>query len=115
MKIDKSLVTGSTTMLILELLKSGDKYGYEMIEELEQRSQNIFTLKAGTLYPLLHTLEQQGMIESYDSKADGARPRKYYRLTKNGTKLLEDKKNEWKVFSSAINRVIGGLDYGIIK
>ncbi len=111
MKIDKSLMTGSTTMLILRLLENSDMYGYQMIEELEKRSQNIFTLKAGTLYPILHTLEQQSMIESYDAEIDSARPRKYYRLTKDGKKMLEEKKAEWKAYSSAVNQVLGGINY----
>lgn len=114
MKIDKSLMTGSTTMLILGLLKKCDMYGYQMIEELERCSENIFALKAGTLYPLLHSLEQSGMIESYDTEVDNTRPRKYYRITKDGNKLLEDKKAEWEVYSKVVNRVIGGLNYGII-
>jgi DNA-binding PadR family transcriptional regulator len=113
MKIDKSLITGSTTTLILELLKNSDMYGYQMIEELERRSQNIFTLKAGTLYPILHTLEQKGLIESYDSEVDSVRPRKYYRITKIGKKFLDEKKAEWKTFSTAVNRVLGELNYGI--
>lgn len=111
MKIDKSLMTGSTTMLILKLLENSDMYGYQMIEELEKRSQNIFTLKAGTLYPILHTLEQQGMLESYDTDLDSVRPRKYYKLTKKGRNLLEDKKAEWKAYSSAVNQVLGGMNY----
>lgn len=111
MKIDKSLMTGSTTMLILRLLENSDMYGYQMIEELEKRSQNIFTLKAGTLYPILHTLEQQNIIESYNAEIDSVRPRKYYRLTKNGKKLLEEKKAEWKAYSSAVNQVLGGINY----
>ncbi|MDP4179569.1 MAG: helix-turn-helix transcriptional regulator [Bacillota bacterium] len=111
MKIDKSLMTGSTTMLILKLLENSDMYGYQMIEELERRSQNIFTLKAGTLYPLLHTLEQQNVIESYDAEVETVRPRKYYRLTKYGKKLLDEKKIEWNAYSSAVNRVLGGVGY----
>jgi DNA-binding PadR family transcriptional regulator len=104
-------MTGSTTMLILRLLENSDMYGYQMIEELEKRSQNIFTLKAGTLYPILHTLEQQNMIESYNAEFDSVRPRKYYHLTKNGKKLLEEKKAEWKTYSSAVNQVLGGINY----
>lgn len=98
-------------MLILGLLEKSDMYGYQMIEELERRSQNIFTLKAGTLYPILHTLEQQNMIESYDTEIDSARPRKYYRITKEGRKLLEEKKTEWNVYTSTVNKVLGGLNY----
>ena len=56
MSIDRSLVSGSTAMLLLRLLEDKDMYGYEMIETLEQKSNNVFTLKAGTLYPLLHSL-----------------------------------------------------------
>lgn len=60
MAVDKSLISGSTTMLILQLLEEKDMYGYEMIETLQKKSQNVFQLKAGTLYPLLHTLEGKG-------------------------------------------------------
>jgi len=111
MKIDKSLMSGSTTLLILKLLENTDMYGYQMIEELEKRSQNVFTLKAGTLYPLLHTLEQQKMIESYETTIENGRPRKYYRLTKDGRKMLDKKKQEWKVYTSAVNKVLGGHCY----
>ena len=52
MKPDKSLLSGSTTLLILSLLSGGDMYGYEMISQLEARSDHTFTLKEGTLYPL---------------------------------------------------------------
>ncbi|KNY25306.1 PadR family transcriptional regulator [Pseudobacteroides cellulosolvens] len=109
MKIDKSLMTGSTTMLILKLLENCDMYGYQMIEELEKRSQNIFTLKAGTLYPILHSLEQQGMINSYEKEEDSTRPRKYYSLNKGGRKLLDEKRVEWEVYSSTVNNILGGL------
>jgi PadR family transcriptional regulator PadR len=62
MKIEKSLLSGSTPLLVLALLKDSDMYGYEMIEELAKRSDNTFQLKEGTLYPLLHTLEKEGFI-----------------------------------------------------
>ena len=53
MAVDRSLVSGSTTMLLLKLLSEKDMYGYEMIETLREKSQNVFELKAGTLYPCL--------------------------------------------------------------
>ena len=56
MALHKSLVSGSTALLILRLLEEKDMYGYEMIELLRKRSKNVFELKAGTLYPLLHSL-----------------------------------------------------------
>ena len=58
MSVDKTLLSGSTAMLLLKLLSEKDMYGYEMIETLRQRSQNVFELKAGTLYPLLHQMEE---------------------------------------------------------
>ncbi len=112
MKVDKSLLSGSTTMLILRLLETEDMYGYQMIEQLERQSNNIFILKAGTLYPLLHSLEQKGMVESYEVDADNARPRKYYHITKSGKKLLGDKKSEWETYKTAVNQVMGGLCCG---
>lgn len=60
MAIDKSLQAGSTSMLLLRLLEEGDRYGYQMIEELENRSDHTFSLKAGTLYPLLHRWRSRG-------------------------------------------------------
>ena len=59
MPIDKTLVSGSMSMLILKLLSEKDMYGYEMIDTLRKRSENVFELKAGTLYPLLHSLEDK--------------------------------------------------------
>lgn len=113
MKIDKSLITGSTTMLVLTLLKNGDKYGYEMIKDLEEKSDSTFVLKEGTLYPILHGLENDGMVESYMSETEGGRKRKYYRLTSKGQQFLELKKKEWKFFISKVNKVIGGDVYAL--
>ena len=84
-----------------------------MIETPEKRSNQAFTLKAGTLYPLLHNLEQKNLIESYEKPAENGKPRKYYSITKDGQKFLTEKKQEWKLFSSAVNQVIGGMLYGL--
>ena len=113
MKVDKSLITGSTTMLVLSLLKDGDKYGYEMIKELEKKSDETFSLKEGTLYPILHGLEVDGMVESYSKESEMGRNRKYYRLTKKGLRLLEEKKEEWNLFASKVNKVLGGSGYAL--
>lgn len=76
MSINKSLITGSTSMLMLKLLDGEDMYGYQMIENLANRSDDTFSLKAATLYPLLHGLEEKDMLESYEKKADSGRVRK---------------------------------------
>lgn len=113
-KIDKSLISGSTTMLILKLIEKEDMYGYQMIEELERQSQNVFTLKAGTLYPLLHGLEQEGRIQSYEGVSEEGRQRKYYRITPKGLKLLFEKQEEWETYASAVKEVLGGVSFAII-
>ncbi len=106
MKIEKSLLSGSTPMLVLSLLRDGDKYGYEMVETLAKRSDDTFLLKEGTLYPLLHSLEQQKFVTSYTKEAPSGRERKYYRLTDSGRKQLEYKEQEWQMFSRAVNAVL---------
>lgn len=105
MRIDKSLVSGSTTMLLLKLLSEKDMYGYEMIETLRARSQNVFELKAGTLYPLLHNLEQKKLLSVYEKEV-GGKIRKYYKITKEGRKILEEKKAEWENYSKAVVNVL---------
>lgn len=108
MTINKNLLSGSTTMLILKLLDDKDMYGYQMIDELFKRSDDTFSLKAGTLYPLLHNLEEQEMIESYEEYAEGNRIRKYYKITKKGKKMLTEQRKEWHLYAEKINKVLEG-------
>lgn len=109
-KLDKSLLSGSTTLLLLQLLSEREMYGYEMIETLRDRSQNVFELKAGTLYPLLHGLEEKGFLEAHEREA-GGKTRKYYRITKKGHRHLDRKKEEWETYETAVRRVLGGPAY----
>ncbi len=108
MAIGKSLLSGSTTMLVLKLLDGQDMYGYQMIEELAKRSDHTFELKAGTLYPLLHSLEAKELISSYEKDEDTQRPRRYYQISRKGRKLLAEKQAEWITYSGAVNRVMQG-------
>jgi PadR family transcriptional regulator PadR len=110
MGIDKSLLAGSTTMLVLKLLDGQDMYGYQMIEELARRSDRTFELKAGTLYPLLHSLEEKALIRSYDKDEKTQRPRRYYQISPKGKRLLADKQAEWTAYTGAVNRVLRGGD-----
>lgn len=107
MASEKNSAAGNTSMLLLQLLSERDMYGYEMIETLGKRSENLFELKAGTLYPLLHTLESQNFLVSYESEVMG-KMRKYYGITKEGRKALEKKKKEWQSYTKAITQVLGG-------
>ena len=107
MAIDRSLLSGSNGMLLLKLLEEKDLYGYEMIEMLRERSMNVFELKAGTLYPILHKLEEQRCVETYEKEVAG-KVRKYYRITQEGKKQLKAKTEEWNEYSKAVSQVLGG-------
>ncbi len=108
MPMEKSLLTGSTALLVLKLLEEGDKYGYQMVEELRRRSDKTFELKSGTLYPLLHTLEQKGSIQSWEEATAGGRPRRYYHLTEQGRRQLAEKEAEWRTYARAMLQVLEG-------
>lgn len=105
MAIDKTLIQGSLAMLILRLLEEKDMYGYEMIETLRGKSNNVFELKAGSLYPLLHSLEEKRFVSSYEDDSTG-KTRKYYHLSGEGKRFLKEKKEEWKVYSTAVSSVL---------
>ncbi|MCL2373346.1 MAG: PadR family transcriptional regulator [Defluviitaleaceae bacterium] len=104
--------SGNTAMLVLKLLEAQDMYGYQIIEELSQKSEEVFKLKTGTLYPLLHSLENDGTITSYDQTTDAQRVRTYYKLTPKGSGLLAKKQDEWQAYTRAVNLVMdGGAGY----
>ncbi len=105
MKVSKELLKGITATLVLSVLEKEDMYGYLIVKSLELRSDNVFSLNEGTIYPILHALEEEGYLEAYQEKYEG-RVRKYYRITKKGRKRLEEAREEWNVFSSAVTKVI---------
>ena len=98
-------------MLVLSLLENEDMYGYQMIKKLKEKSQNIFEFQEGTLYPILHNLEERNYICSYWDDT-GSKKRKYYSITKEGKKHLKEKKQEWQIFSNGVNQVVGGVLFG---
>lgn len=105
MKVNKNMVSGNSAMLVLKLLSEKDMYGYEMIDILRKKSCNVFELKAGTLYPLLHGMEEKGLLKSYEQEY-GGKLRKYYSITKEGRTLLNAKQAEWKEYQSAVANVL---------
>ena len=110
MASEKSTLSGNTSMLVLKLLDESDMYGYQIIEELAKRSENVFRMKTGTIYPLLHSLEKDKLISSFDEKADNLRLRKYYTLTRKGRGFLQKAQAEWREYSKAVSLIMeGGL------
>ncbi len=104
--MEKNGLAGSTSLLVLSLLRDGDKYGYEMISQLALRSEGVFELKEGTLYPVLHQLEREGSLESYSAQAPTCRSRKYYRLTPKGLRVLEAQEAEYRKITGAVEQVL---------
>ena len=105
MKISKELLKGTGATLVLSVLEKQDLYGYIIIRELEQRSETVFSMNEGTLYPILHALEAERYLESYWEECDG-RKRKYYHITKKGLRALTEKKEEWTVYANAVQKVL---------
>ena len=83
-RISKELVAACSRPLVLSILASGNKYGYEILKELKHLSDGDLQWSGGMIYPLLHRLERDGFVESHWEVTDEARPRKYYRLTNQG-------------------------------
>ena len=77
MKISKELLKGSTAIMILKVIAEEDSYGYRIVQTLAERSGDLFKLNEGTLYPILHTLEKEEIIESYRKEAESGRERRY--------------------------------------
>ena len=94
----------STAMLVLALLKQGEMYGYQIIEELDRRSE----MKEGTLYPVLHGLEKDRLVTAREAVTDKGRTRRYYAVTEKGLRALEEKEQEWRTFSKAVTAILAG-------
>ena len=107
MKISKELLKGSTGTMILQLLSEQDMYGYMIIGQIEARSDAVFRMSEGSLYPILHAMEKDGLLEAYRQVSESGKERKYYRITAQGRMQLRLKLDEWKLFSSSVSKVLG--------
>ena len=96
---------GSTETLLLSLLTSEAMYGYQLVKEMDRRSQGYFRFKEGTLYPALHRLEASGLVEGKWETAANGQNRRYYYMTSKGRVWLASMLEEWHLFASAVNRV----------
>lgn len=96
---------GHLDVLILAVLGDEPLHGYAVIEELRLRSEGAFDLAEGTLYPVLHRLEADGLLTSTWSEASGRR-RRVYRLTRRGRAALARRRREWSGFARAVEAVL---------
>ena len=102
MMIPKALVAASLKPFILSILAEGESYGYEIIQRVQDLTNGQIEWTTGTLYPLLHSLENKGLTEALWRDAPVGPRRKYYRLTAKGRKALEMEKRQWMSVHQAL-------------
>ncbi|RDW19044.1 PadR family transcriptional regulator [Oceanobacillus arenosus] len=104
---NRELVKGSTSLLVLQLLNERDMYGYQLVKEMDRRSDHSLQMKEGTLYPALHKMEKQEYIEHYWQEQEKGPARKYYRITLEGKDILAERTTEWHRYVQVMNNLIG--------
>jgi PadR family transcriptional regulator PadR len=103
--ISKDLVAASATPLILSILSESENYGYAIIKRVRELSNGRMQWTDGMLYPVLHRLEEQKLIQSKWRESKAGRKRKYYKIKKEGTKALTEQKNQWNIVYSTLRQL----------
>lgn len=101
--MDKELMKGSIDILLLSLIGKKDMYGYEIAKILKEKSNDLYEMGEGTLYPALQRLEKQKLVTSYWGESETAGRRKYYKITEEGRKQLLEKYSMWDKLNCLIN------------
>lgn len=101
--MDKEIMKGSIDILILSLIEKQDTYGYEIAKCIKEKSEGIYAMGEGTLYPALKRLEEKELIESYWKENELTGKRKYYKITDKGKKTLNERISQWNKVTSLIN------------
>jgi PadR family transcriptional regulator, regulatory protein PadR len=104
-KISKELVGASAIPIILSILDKNESYGYEIMQNVKELSSNRIEWKEGSLYPVLHKLEKNGLIKSLWKMADNGRHRKYYAINKKGRKALQDEIDNWTLVHTMLTEL----------
>jgi PadR family transcriptional regulator, regulatory protein PadR len=103
------LVQGTLDLLILKTLSLEPKHGWAIAKRIQQISNEVLQVQQGSLYPALHRLEQQGLIEAEWGNSENNRQAKFYQLTRDGRKQLAEETRNWERLSAAVARVLAGL------
>lgn len=104
MIVNHSLTKGSVEFLILSILEEGESHGYEITNQIEERSQSLLTFRRSSIYPVLSRMESRGWIAP--RWTNGKRKRCFYRLTEEGEEALEQQRIEWTAFTTGVNLVV---------
>jgi PadR family transcriptional regulator PadR len=111
MKLERELMRGAGPTAVMQLLSSGEMYGYEIVESLSSRSNGVFELGQSTLYPMLYNMEAKGIVSSKQKAGANGRMRRYYRLTTAGKKKLDADREQW----AAVIKGLGALGVTRLK
>ena len=109
-RLSKQTLDGNVETLILAVLESGPSYGYAIVKELNGRAEGILQLGEGTIYPVLHRLQEKKLIAARWRLAENGRQRKYYRLISKGHKALATNRRQWQMLSAAMGKVLGSAE-----
>lgn len=107
MSAPTELVKGNVVVLILSCLAKEPMHGYRIAKSLEAQSEGYFVMREGTLYPHLHQMEKDGLIEGYWETVSGDRRRRYYRIADKGRAELARRSSQWRVFRRKIDQALG--------
>jgi PadR family transcriptional regulator, regulatory protein PadR len=102
----RNLATGTYDLIVLDVLRDGPAYGYGILKRILAQSKNTIRWEQGTLYPVLHHLEEQGLVTSDWKGRKGSRQRRYYRLTARGNRVWHEQRAQWRAFTAAVNNLL---------
>jgi DNA-binding PadR family transcriptional regulator len=103
--LSKELVAASTVPLVLSILTRGESYGYELIQQVRDLSGGKIAWTEGMLYPVLHWMEGEDLIEGRWREAENGRRRKYYRLSKAGERVLVNEQQQWMTVHTTLMKL----------
>jgi PadR family transcriptional regulator, regulatory protein PadR len=107
--VSKELMGASAIPIVLSILEKKESYGYEIMQQVKELSNEKIVWKEGSLYPVLHKLEKNGHIKSFWKMAENGRHRKYYSINKKGRKLLFDEMENWSLIQSILKELWSGF------
>ena len=106
-KSSKELIGASTNILVLTVLANEASYGYDIVKQINHEADGRFTWQEGTIYPVLHKLEGDGLVRTQWQQSEKGRQRKYYYITETGRESLQKRKQEWESVDGLIHRLSG--------
>ena len=107
MKLSKKTLDGNMETLLLAVLTEGPSYGYQLVQDLNAKAPGILSTGEGTIYPVLHRLEERGLIQSAWRTGETGRQRRYYRITSKGKKSLSQNRLQFAALARVMRAVVG--------